>query len=190
MCKRSPVKLIIIFIMTTLLFACASTPPKPSDRTPEAVLDPIDEVNKIENEINAARQNQINVLSPSMFAKAENAYLKAKNKAEKDNDISVVLEYTDMARTYLHNAEENAKIARTVLENVIESRNKARIAGATKLEEDYRKVEDRFLSLTQAIEKDNIFDMRKTIPLKWIKNCERLSYEQLKLKPSEKSKPY
>jgi len=156
MCKRSPVMLIIIFIMTTLLFACAGAPPKPTDSSPEAVLDPIDEVNKIENEITVARQNQIDVLSPSMFAKAENAYLKAKNKAEKDSDISVVLEYTDMARTYLQDAEENAKIDRNVLEDVIESRNKARIAGATKLEKDYGKVEDRFLILTQAIEKDNI----------------------------------
>jgi len=156
MCKRSPVKLIIIFSMTALLFACAATPPEPGGIPPEAVLNPIDEVNKIEHEITVARQNQIDVLSPTMFAKAENSCLQAKNKAEKESDISLVLEYTDMARTYLHNAEENAKIARTVLEKVIESRRKARVAGATKLEEDYGKVEDRFLILTQAIEKNNI----------------------------------
>jgi outer membrane protein OmpA-like peptidoglycan-associated protein len=156
MCKQSPAKLIIMFTMISLLFACAATPPKPEDAPPEAVLNPIDEVNKIENEINLARQNQIDVLSPSIFAKAENAYLKAKNKAENESDISVVLEYTDTARTYLHNAEENAKIARTVLEAVIESRRKARLAGATKLEDDYGKVEDQFLTLTQAIEKNNI----------------------------------
>ncbi len=156
MCKRSPAKLIIIFTMITLLFACAATPPKPEGSPPEVVLNPIDEVNKIENEINVARQNQIDVLSPSIFAKAENTYLKAKNEAERKSEFSVVLEYTDMARTFLHNAEENAKIARTILEQVIESRNKARMAGATKLEDDYQKAEDRFLILTQAIEKNNI----------------------------------
>ncbi|MDA3896147.1 MAG: OmpA family protein [Desulfobacteraceae bacterium] len=164
MFKRSPVKLIIIFIITALLFACAATPPQPDTDSPEAVINPIDEVNKIENEITVARQNQIDVLSPAVFAKAENAYLKAKNKAEQESDISVVLEYTDTARTYLQNAETNAKVARAVLEEVIESRNKARIAGATKLEEDYHEVENQFLSLTQAIEKDNVGYAQKNAP--------------------------
>ncbi len=162
--KRSPAKLITILITAVLLSACSTTPPKPVDELSKTDLNPIDEVNKIENEINVARQNQIDVLSPAMFAKAENAYLKAKNEVEKKSDISVVSEYTDTARTYLHNAEENAKVARTVLEQVIESRSKARLAGATKLEEDYGKVENRFLILTQAIEKNNIRYSQKNGP--------------------------
>jgi len=164
MLKRSPVKLAILLITAALVSACGTAPTQPVAEIPETALNPIDEVNKIENEITVARQNQIDVLSPAMFAKAENAYLKAKNKAEKDSDISVVLEYTDTARTYLHDAEENAKVARTVLESVIESRSKARIAGATKLEEDYGKVEDRFLILTQAIEKNDIRYSQKKAP--------------------------
>jgi len=163
--RQSTARLVIIFITAFLISACSSAPPvKLAAESAEAVINPIDEVNKIENEITIAKQNQIDVLSPSMFANAENAYLKAKNVAEKGKDISVVLEYTDTAREYLHNAEENAKIARTILEPVIESRSKARIAGATKLEEDYQKIEDRFLILTQAIEKNNVRYAQKNAP--------------------------
>jgi OOP family OmpA-OmpF porin len=99
-----------------------------------------------------------------LMKEADKEILKAKNKAEQESDISVVLEYTDTARTYLQNAETNAKVARAVLEEVIESRNKARIAGATKLEEDYHEVENQFLSLTQAIEKDNVGYAQKNAP--------------------------
>ncbi|MBC2714744.1 MAG: OmpA family protein [Desulfobacteraceae bacterium] len=162
--KRSPVKLIIILITVALVSACSTTPPKPVAELPESDSNPIDEVNKIENEITVAKQNQIDILSPDMFARAENSYLKAKNEAEKKSDISVVSEYTDTARKYLHNAEENAKVARTVLEQVIESRSKARIAGATKLEKDYQRVEDQFLILTHAIEKNNIRYSQKNAP--------------------------
>ncbi len=162
--KRSPVKLIIILITAALVSACSTTPSKPVAESQEAALNPIDEVNKIENEITVARQNQLDVLSPDMFSRAENSYLKAKNEAEKGSDISLVSEYTDMARTYLHNAGENAKVARTILEQVIKSRSKARVAGATKLEKDYQRVENRFLILTQAIEKNNIRYSQKNAP--------------------------
>ena len=157
--------LIIILFAVVVITACGTTPPRPvAEEAPAADLKPIYEINKIENEITVARQNQIDILSPDMFAKAENSSLKAKNEAEKGSDISLVTEYTGTARQYLHAAEENAKVARTVLEPVIESRSKARIAGATKLEEDYREVEDQFLILTQAIEKNNIDYAKKNSP--------------------------
>lgn len=159
----SAARLMIIFFAVVLISACGTAPPKPIAEIP-ADSTPIDEVNRLEKEITVARQKQMDILSPDMFARAENAYLKAKNEAEKGSDISLVTEYTGTARQYLHNAEENAKVARTVLEQVIESRNKARLAGATKLEEDYREVEDRFLILTQAIEKNNPNYARKNCP--------------------------
>ncbi len=162
--KRSPVKLIIILVAAVLVSACGTTSPKPDAGSAQTDLNPIDEVNKIENEITVARQNQIDVLSPDMFARAETAYLKAKSEAENGSDIETVSEYTDTARTYLRTAEENAKVARTILAQVIESRDKARIAGATKLGKDYQKVEDRFLNLTQAIEKNDIRYSQKNAP--------------------------
>lgn len=159
-------RLITLLLAALWLSACATTPPQPAGEMKPAAsqASPIDEFNKLEKEITAARQNQLDILSPDMFAKAENACLKARNEAEKGSDVSLVAEYAGTARNYLQQAEENAKIARTVLAQVIESRDKARIAGATKLEEDYRRTEDRFLILTQAIEKNNTRYAQKNAP--------------------------
>lgn len=154
---QSPVGLVIIAIAAILISACSSAPPvQPIKKSPEVELNQADAVNTIENEITAAAENQIDVLSPAMFDRAENAFLKAKAAAEKDSDIQVILEHANTARTYLHTAEENAKVARTVLETAIENRNKARAAGATDLESKYQEIEDWFLTLTKAIEKGNI----------------------------------
>jgi outer membrane protein OmpA-like peptidoglycan-associated protein len=162
--KQSSVKQILLFIATVLLFACSASTPRLTPEPPEAVLNPIDEVNKIENEITLARQSQIDVLSPDIFAQAEDSLAEAKTEVEEGSGISVVSEYTDIARTYLHNAEKNAEVAHTILAQVIESRNKARIAGATKLGKSYQKVEKRFLTLTRSIEKNNIHYSQKNAP--------------------------
>ena len=65
---------------------------------------------------------------------------------------------------YLQNAEETAKVARTMLPQVIESRRLAIAAGATQLEEEYARVEGQFLKLTEAIEKNNINYTKKNAP--------------------------
>lgn len=162
--KRPPVKLVLLFITAVFLFACSASTPRPAPDAPEAALNPIDEVNKIENEITIARQNQIDVLSPDMFARAENSFLKAKTEVEEGSDISVVSKHTDTARTYLHNAEKNAEVAHTILAQVIESRNMARVAGATKLGKNYQNAEEQFLTLTRSIEKNNIHYSQKNAP--------------------------
>lgn len=162
--QRSPVKLIFLSIAAAFLFSCSSSIPRPTPDFPEAALNPIDEVNKIENEIIIARQSQIDVLSPDIFARAENSFLKAKAEAEEGSDILDVSEYTDTARDYLQTAEKNAAVAHTILAQVIESRNMARVAGATKLGKNYQKVEEQFLKLTRSIEKNNIHYSQENAP--------------------------
>jgi len=53
-------------------------------------------------------------------------------------------------------AEEVAKISRTTLPDAIKGRDLARAAGATNLGKDYTNVEERFIALTEAIEKNNL----------------------------------
>jgi outer membrane protein OmpA-like peptidoglycan-associated protein len=48
-----------------------------------------------------------------------------------------------------------------MLSSVIENRELARTAGATTLADDYTRVEERFLDLTRAVEKDNLLYVRK-----------------------------
>jgi outer membrane protein OmpA-like peptidoglycan-associated protein len=154
-----------IFLIIIAVFTCAcATKQSEQPLVPEEPLNPVEELNLIENEIAIARQNQNDVLSPVNFAKAESAYLKAKSIAEKEGSASRILEYIDDSRQYLKNTEENARVARTVLAQVIESRRMARIAGAPKLGKNYENIEHRFLELTRAIEKNNIRYAQKNAP--------------------------
>ncbi len=138
------------------LAACAPTtrPVAPSAET--GAVNPVEAVNHLESEIAAARQDQLNVLSPNEFAKAEAFYRQAKKDLEKEGEIADILKDVTAARTHLKNAAKNAKVARTIFPEVIESRKIARAAGATKLGKKYTRVEEEFLDLTRAIEKNNI----------------------------------
>ena len=157
--------LMLIAMAMSVFTACSSSPPViPVEKTPAAALNPADAIRQIGDEISAAKKTQIHVLSPSTFARAENAYAKAKSISETTDNTAMAIEYADTARTYLYDAAENAKIARTVLGAAIESREKAQAAGADKMEEKYGEIETRFTALTQAIEKDNIRYAQKNAP--------------------------
>ncbi len=116
----------------------------------------IKEISDFEVEIEKARQDQLNVLSPGWFAKAEASFEKAKSAAEKGSATGKIQENMLAAQENLKNAKETAKLARTMLPQVIEIRHKAQVAGAPKLNEEYLQVEAQFQKLTEAIEKNNI----------------------------------
>ena len=119
-------------------------------------VNPAEEVNRFDSEISNARKNQINVLAPTSFARAE-AYLDDAKKALKSGDeFSEILAPIGPGRTQLKRAEEMAQVARTTLPNTIKARELARAAGATNLGEDYVRAEDQFLKLTKAIEDNDL----------------------------------
>jgi OmpA-OmpF porin, OOP family len=147
----------VIFISLFLITACAGTPRRP-EVVPGMVSaeNPVEMVNRLGGHIADARKNRLNVLSPTWYAKAESFYLKAKNDLEKGKELSDVRKYVNTAEMQLNKAEEMAKISRTTLSELIEARDKARVAGATDLGKDYITAEKRFLGLTQAIENNDL----------------------------------
>ena len=156
--KTSPIGYLIMMIASLFLItACAGTPSSP-EAVPTMVSaeNPVEMVNQLGANIADARKNQLNVLSPTWYAKAESSYLKAKNDLEKGKELSDVQKYVNTAEMQLQKAKEMAKISRTTLSELIEARNKARIAGATDLGKDYVAAEKRFLGLTRAIESNNL----------------------------------
>jgi OOP family OmpA-OmpF porin len=157
--NRIPLTVYLIMMIASLFLmtACAG-PPISSQALPGMVSaeNPVEMVNQLGGHIADARKNQLNVLSPTWYAKAESSYLKAKNDLEKGEELSDVQEYVNTAETQLQKAEEMAKISRTTLSGLIEARNKARVAGATDLGKDYVTAEKRFLVLTQAIENNDL----------------------------------
>ncbi len=148
---------IVIMLSLFLITACAGTP-SGQGAAPSMVSaeNPVEMVNRLGGDIADARKNQLNVLSPTWYAKAEGSYLKAKDDLEKGKELSEVLKYVNKAETQLQKAEEMAKISRTTLGELIEARKKARVAGATDLGKAYVAAENRFLNLTQAIENNDL----------------------------------
>ena len=119
-------------------------------------VNPAEEVNRFDSEISNAQKNQLNVLAPTSFAKAE-AYLNDAKKALKSGDeLSEILEPIASGHAQLQHAEEMAQVARTTLPNAIKARELARAAGATNLGEDYVRAEEQFLKLTKAIENNDL----------------------------------
>jgi OOP family OmpA-OmpF porin len=147
---------IILLLLLAVLSGCASTMTQPAVQQTVSMENTINKISELESEMDQARQEQIDVLSPGSFVEAEASFNKAKSGAEKGKQISSILENTTDAREHLDDARENAKVARTMLPQVIESRRMAHLAGAAKLEKEYANVEGQFLKLTGAIEKNNI----------------------------------
>ena len=117
---------------------------------------PIEHINRLDNDIGNARKNQLNILAPTWFAKADISLKDAKALLNREDELSKVLQKISDGRTQLQRAEEIAQLARPALANAIKARDLARAAGATRLGEDYAEVEVQFLKLTKAIENNNL----------------------------------
>jgi hypothetical protein len=117
---------------------------------------PIEHINRLDNDIRNARKNQVNVLAPTWFTKADRSLKDAKVSLEHREEPSKVLQKVADGRGQLQRAEEIARLGRTTLGDTIKARDLARAAGATRLGEDYAEVEARFLSLTRAIENNEM----------------------------------
>jgi len=101
------------------------------------MVNPADEVNRFDSELSNAQKNQVNVLAPISFAKAEKYLNDAKEALAGGNELSKILEEIASGRAQLQRAEEMAQVARTTLPNVIKAR-------------------EQFLNLTKAIEKNDL----------------------------------
>ncbi|MBW1754279.1 MAG: OmpA family protein [Deltaproteobacteria bacterium] len=121
----------------------------------------IEQINSLDNDLKNARNNQIDVLSPQWFAKAEKSF----NNAIKDHNrgaaLSDISKNIAQSRAELKRAEDFAKVARTSLSKVINERKLARASGAAKMGKDYVKVEGQFLDLMRSVENNKLKSARK-----------------------------
>ena len=154
----------LAIVSLLLLGACAQTSVTPAVQPVAVAKNPIESIAGLETAIAKGKQDQLDVLSPTWFSKAEGFYAKAKKGAEEGIEISNILDNIAKGQDALNNAEETSKVARTMLPDVIESREKARLAGAADLGDVYTKVEEQFLDLTRAIENNNIRYTQKNGP--------------------------
>jgi OmpA-OmpF porin, OOP family len=151
---KNILNIIVIIVFLSFVGACAST--SVNDKPVAKSENPTDHINSLENDLAAAHKNQLNVLAPTWFAKAESSLGKAKKGLEQGKEVSEVLDNVAEGRTQLQKAEEITKVTQITLADVIKSRNLARKAGAVKLGYEYTNAEYSFLSLTKAIERGNL----------------------------------
>jgi poly-D-alanine transfer protein DltD len=122
---------------------------------------PTEQINRLDNDLRNARNNQINVLSPQWFAKAEKSFNNAVKDRNRGAALSDILKNIAESRAQLKRAEEFAEITSTSLSKVIKRRKLARASGATTLGKDYVKAEGQFLDLMRAVENNNLKFARK-----------------------------
>ena len=113
-------------------------------------------INQLDNEIALARNEKINVLSPTWFAKAESSLNEAKRHLQEGAELSKIFDEIATGRAELNRAQKIAEVSKVSLSEVIQRRDLARKAGATGLGKDYEAAEEAFLDLTRAIEKENL----------------------------------
>ena len=146
----------IVVIIVFLLFVASCSTTKLDVKPISKSENPTDQINRLENDLAGAYKNQLNVLAPTWFAKAESSLNQAKKGLEKGEELSKILDNIAEGQAQLQKAEEITKVTRTTLADLIKSRDLARQAGAAKLGYDYTNAEQTFLSLTEAIEKGDL----------------------------------
>ncbi|NIQ37659.1 MAG: OmpA family protein [Proteobacteria bacterium] len=157
--KRNIRFLLLLTAALYVLGACATNQSKVAPISKS--MNPIERFNELDTDIGNARNNEVNVLSPTWFAKAERSLREAKELLDRGGELSKVSQKLVDGGAQLRRAEEMAQLARTALPDSIKARKLARAAGATRLGKDYADVEERFLNLTEAIENNNLLWARK-----------------------------
>ena len=113
-------------------------------------------INKLEKDIALARNERLNVLAPTWFAKAESSLNEAKKLLDEGAELAKIFDAVAIGRAQLRRAKEIAAVSKATLAKAIKGRELARAAGSAALGKDYAKVEAEFLKLTEAIEKNNL----------------------------------
>jgi outer membrane protein OmpA-like peptidoglycan-associated protein len=148
--------LVSIFLpaLILMLLACAGQQleVKPISKSEN----PQELINQLDNDIALAYKNQLHVLAPTWFVRANSSLNAAKKGLEEGDQLSKILDDIATGRAQLVRAEDIARVSKTTLPNAIKARNLARDAGATTLGKEYTDAEERFLNLTRAIENNDL----------------------------------
>ncbi|KYG65517.1 hypothetical protein AZI86_00100 [Bdellovibrio bacteriovorus] len=151
----SNTKFLIALAATALLAACASKPvnmPAISENASASA-----EIQKTEQMINEARQQQVDVLSPKNFTQAEKHLAKAKVMQEKEKPNAKIIEELSYAQGFLADAKGKSEISALSMKDITTAREGALQARASEiLPKEWRGAEKDLESVTKKIEKGNL----------------------------------
>jgi OOP family OmpA-OmpF porin len=146
---------IVMIIAMAVLWGCGGTPLMIEPIDPRQ--DPKDLIEQLNRQIDQARDNQVDVLSPTWFEKAGATCAAARQKIKNNASADDVRRQIAIAHAELQQAEVTAAQSRDQLAETIAARDAARAVDAQQFGQAYGEVESAFLGLTRAIE-DNEFD--------------------------------
>lgn len=142
-----------IFIMA-MVISC-SRAPVTQDFTDTASA--TQELKNLQSDIQMARTDQVNVLAPTNFAKAEEYLKDAQKSIDKEKSEKKSLHLIAQSRAYLTQATGFAKISHTNLEEVIIARQQAvDVKAPTYFDKAFRKTDAKLVDITEDIEKNDI----------------------------------
>ena len=113
---------IAAILVATMWFLSASASSQTKTGEVFDMVNPAEEVNRFDSDMSNAQKNQVNVLAPISFGKAEEYLNDAKEGLVGGEEISEILEDITSGLTQLQRAEEMAQVARTTLPSVIKAR--------------------------------------------------------------------
>ncbi len=115
-----------------------------------------EEVQSLDRDVKAAREQQANVLAPKSFEQAQNSLDRAKKGQEKQKDAKDILHQVAEGRAYLNQANAFSQTARTNMDEVATARQQSITAGAsTFFKKDFRSADDQLTEVTGDLENNN-----------------------------------
>jgi outer membrane protein OmpA-like peptidoglycan-associated protein len=138
--------------ISSSLTSCASKPAELKSIPLDA--NPIAEIGKTQQMIEDGRANQLDVLSPNNFVRAQNALKNAMTKNDRSESTEKVLEQVSIARAWLYEAKEKAQIATLQLKDIADARRGSLNAKANEFfPKDWSHAESDLTKATKQIEK-------------------------------------
>ncbi len=150
MWNRFATRFTVIMVGMLFLFGCSqqALKVKPIAKTehPAALL------GKLAQDLAAAKEKRVDLLSPTWFSKAQSSYVKAKAGLDKGTQLSGILSNIAKGQAQLVQASSTANRTRRHLADVIKSRDAGYAAGANRYKKAFSKLENDFIKLTEAVE--------------------------------------
>lgn len=153
---------VLFSILLVFALGCSTKIPGLSLIAPTA--NPNEEITTLASDVEAARSDNLDVLSPTWFGRADESAKNAKSKLAKGESVQSILRDVAEGQAALKQARTYSAVTLQTLPDVIKARADARDAGAAGLGARYDRVEKRFLELTAGIESDSMSWARKTAP--------------------------
>ncbi len=178
------IKSFLLLTLVTGIYSCSNTP---AVQDFSSTASPSDEFAKFETDLNAASTQQVNVLSPKNFSKAEDSLKDARKSLENPKNSEKTLDKIAKGRAFLNQANQAAQVSRANLEQVLAARQKAIDANAPRImSSEFEKADDKLKGVTEDIEKNK---MKSSMKMNSALQMDYLNIELESIKRANLDKP-